>query len=232
MLFRSDELSQYEQQLSQAMVERDEFERQRTAYASALTSIGLSLSNDTTRLLTQRSIHVNEAENLAANSVHNSRQLLAAADATLAKAQDDYQVLERERQASITALEGVKNQLNELITEASRGTVNLSESLPALATQLSDLEVRLVQEGLSIKNASTLLDTQKSIHAAAKATLAAARTGHQEAAQILNAYDTKVQSLVAALTAGGLHREVSEEQLHQRIQDASERETIDRKSVV
>ncbi|MGX9717103.1 AAA family ATPase [Janthinobacterium lividum] len=222
----TDELSQYEQQLNQAMVERDELERQRTAYASALTSIGLSLSNDTTRLLTQMSIQVNEAENLAANSVHNSRQLLAAADAILAKAQDDYQVLERERQASTTALEGVKDQLNELITEASRGTVNLSESLPALAAQLSDLEVRLVQEGLSIKNASTLLDTQKSIHAAAKATLAAARTGHQEAAQILNAYDTKVQSLVAALTAGGLHREVSDEQLHRRIQDASERETI------
>lgn len=222
----SDELGQEEQQLGQARIEREQLERQRTTYETALSSIGLSLSNDTVQKLAQMSAQAHEAEMLAASAVNDARQLLAAADVTLAAAQDSYQASERERQASMTSLEGVKGRLNELLADANRGAVNLAAGLPALAEQLGDVEARLAQASLSVQNASTSLDTQKVVHAAAKATLAAARTGHQQAAQIWNTYQTNVQSLVAALTASGLDSEVPEEQLHQRIQESTARETI------
>ena len=95
-----------------------------------------------------------------------------------------------------------------------------------MAEQLGDVEARLVQASLSVQNASTSLDAQKAVHAAAKATLAAACTSHQQAAQIWNTYQTNVQSVVAALSAAGLDGKVSDEQLHQRIQEATARETI------
>lgn len=222
----SDELSQEEQQLGQAKTEREELERQRTTCATALSSIGLSLSNDTAQQLTQMSTQVHEAEMLAASALNNARQLLAAADATLATAQDGYQASERERQALTTSLKGAKSRLNELLAEANRGAVNLAMDLPAFAEQLGEAEARLVQANLFVKNVSTSLDAQKAVHAAAKATLGTARTSHQQAAQTWNTYNTNVQSLVAALTAAGLDSEVPDEQLHQRIQETTARETL------
>jgi exonuclease SbcC len=222
----SDELSQEEQRLGQAKTEREQLERQRATYTTALSSIGLSLTNDIAQQLVKTSTQVHEAEILAASAVNNARQLLATADATLTTVQDGYQALERERQASTTSLEGVKGRLNELLAEANRGAVDLTASLPALVEQLGDMETRLVQASLSVRNASTSLDAQKTLHAAAKATLAVARTSHQEAAQIWNTYNTNVQSLVAALAAAGLGGDVSDEQLHQQIQEAIARETI------
>lgn len=222
----SDELSQEEEELGQATTEREELERQRTIYETALSSIGLSLSNDTAQQLAQMSIQVHEAEMLAASAVNDARQLLAAADASLATAQDGYQASEREREASTTLLEEAKGRLDELLAEANRGAVNLVAGLPALAEQLGDAEARLVQASLSVQNASTSLDAQKAVHAAAKATLAAARTSHQQAAQIWNTYQTNLQFLVAALTAAGFDSGISDQQLHQRIHEATARETI------
>lgn len=222
----SDELSQEEQQLRQAKTEREELERQRISCAAAMSSIGLSLSDDMAQRLTQASTKVHEEAVLAASAVNNARQLLAAADASFAIAQDGYQTSERERQALMTSLEGAKSRLNELLAEANRGTLNLAAGLPALSEQLGEMEARLIEARLSVKNASTSLDAQKTIQAAAKASLAAARTGYQQAAQVWNTYTTNVQSLVAALTAAGLDSDVSDEKLHQRIQEATARETI------
>jgi exonuclease SbcC len=221
-----DELGQDEEQLGQATTEREELERQRRTYETALSSIGLSLANVTAQQLAQMSIQLHEAETLAASAVNDARQLLGAADASLAAAQDSYQALERECQASTALLEAAKGRLNELLAEANRGAVNLVADLPTLAEQLGDVEARLIQASLSVKNASASLDTQKAVHAAAKATLAAARTSHQQAAQIWNTYQTNVQFLVAALTAAGLDSGVSDEQLHQLVQDATARETM------
>jgi exonuclease SbcC len=222
----SGELNQDEQQLRVVKNEREDLERQRTNYVTALSSIGLSLSSDTAQLLTQASNQVQEAEKVAASAVNDARQLLTAADATLAAAQHSYQTLGREHQASTAALDGVKRQLNDLLAEANSGTVNLAEGLPALAEQLSDVDARLIQENLSVKNASNALDTQKAIHAAAKASLAAARSGYQETAHLWNTYNTNMQSVVAALTAAGLHSEVPDEKLHELIQEAIMRETM------
>ena len=222
----SDELNQEEQQLGQAKVEREELERQRTTCETALSSIGLSLANNTAQQLAELSTQMREVEMLAANAVNDARQSLVVADATLATAQDGYQASERERQALTTSLKGSEGRLNELRTEASRGAVNLVGPLPAFAEQLRDVDARLIQASLSVRNASISLDSQKAVHAAAKATLAAARISHQQAAQIWNTYQTNVQTLVAALTAAGLDGEVPDEQLHQRIQEATARETI------
>lgn len=222
----ADELSQEEKQLAQATTEREELERQRTTYETALSSIGLPLSDDTVQQLAQKSIQVHEAEMLASSAVNDARQLLAAADASLTTAQDGYQASEREREASANLLGEAKSRLNELLADANRGAVNLVAGLPALAEQLGDAEARLVQASLSVQNANTSLDVQKSVHAAAKATLAAARVSHQQAAQIWTTYQTNLQLLVAALIAAGFDSGVSDEQLHQRIQEATARETI------
>lgn len=220
----SDELSREEQQLHQAKTERDELERQRTAYSKALSSIGLSLSDDTAQQLAKKSIQVHEAAALAASAVQNAQLQLATADATLTTAQDGYQALERERQASTSLLEGTTGRLNELLADANRGEVDLTASLSVLVEQLGDIEARLAQTSLSVKTASTSLDSQRALHTAAKATLAAARTSHQEAAQIWNTYNTNAQSLAAALTAAGVGSDTPDDQLHQQIQKATARE--------
>ncbi len=44
--------------------------------------------------------------------------------------------------------------------------------------------------------------------------------------RVWNTYQTKVQFLVAALTAAGFDSGVPDEQLHQRIQESTARETI------
>lgn len=220
----SDDLSQEDQQLGQAKTEHEQLERQRTTYETALSSVGLSLSNDTAQQLAQMSTQVREAEMLAVSAVNSARQLLAAADAALASAQDGYQTLERERQASTTALEAAKRRLDELLAEANRGTVNLPAGLQALTEALRDAEARLVQASLSVQTASTALDTQKAVNAGAKANLTAARSSHQQAGQIWNTHQTNVQSVVAALTAAGLDSDVPDEELHQRIQAATARE--------
>lgn len=220
----SNELSQDEQQLKQTKREREDLELDRNAYATALSSIGLSLSNETTQLLAQMSTQLQAAETRAANAVNEARQMVTATDATLTAAQHSYQASAREREAVMTSLDGVKQQLNELVTEANNGTVNLAEGLPALTEQLSNIDAQLVQESGAVKSSSTAVDAHKAIHASAKANLAALRISYQEAARVCNNYETNMQSLVAALTAAGFGSEVQNEQLHELIQEATTRE--------
>ncbi|MCL6262711.1 ABC-three component system middle component 1 [Craterilacuibacter sp. RT1T] len=219
-----DELSQDEQQLGQAKVERESLEQQRMAYEMALRSAGLSLSNDTAKQLEQISSQTHEAEMLAASAVNDARQLLEAANTALGTAQDGCQTLEREHQTSTTALKAVKRLLDEVLADANRGMVNLGADLQSLSEALQDADARLVQASSSAHTASTAVEDQKAVNAAAKATLAAARTNHQQAVQALNTCQTNVQSLAAALKAAGLDSNVSHEQLHQRIQAATTRE--------
>ena len=224
----SDELSQEEQQLGQAKTELEQLERQRSTYETALSSVGLPLSNNTAQQLAQMSMHVHEAELLAASAVNGARQLLAAADTALATAQVVFQTSEREHQDSTIKLESVKRRLNELLAEANRGAVNLAVNLAtglqALTEARQDAEERLVQASSSVQTANTVLDTQKAVNAAARATLAGARTNHLQAGQIWNTYQTNLQSLVGALTAMGFDGDVPYEPLHEQIQVATTRE--------
>ena len=220
----SDELSQEEQQLGQAKTEREQLERQRLTYETALSSVGLPLSNNTAQQLEQMSTQVHEEERLAASAVNGAWQLLAAADTALSTTRDVYQTSERERQASTTALEAAKGRLNELLADANLGAVNLAAGLQTLTEALRDAEERLVQASSSVQTANTALDAQKAVTAAAKATLAAARTSHLQAGQIWNTYQTNLQSLVGALAATGLASDVPDEQLYQQIQTATARE--------
>lgn len=221
-----DEIMQEEQQLERAKSEREELERQRSTYEMALSSIGLTLSNSTSPQLAHLSTQVHETEILAVSTCNDAREQLAAADAALAVAQDSYQSSERERDASTTALQGTQGRLKELLAEASRGAVDIATSLPVLSELLGHANALLVQASLSVQNASASLDAQRAVHAAAKANLAAARTNHQQAAQVLSTYQTKVQSILAALTAAGLDSEVPDKLLHQRIQESTTRERI------
>ncbi|MES3021729.1 MAG: AAA family ATPase [Pseudomonadota bacterium] len=220
----ADELSQNENQLRQAKSERGDLELQRANYSTALGAIGLSLSNNTIQLLAQMSTQAHEAENLATVGHNNARQLLSECDAALLTAQQSFQALEREREANMTSQEAVKGQLNKLLADSSSGAVNLAEGLTALNQQMNDAEARLALESLSVKKASDALDSQKATHAAAKAALAAARTGHQEIAHISNTYNSNAQSLVAALTAEGVDSGVLEDELQQQVNEATARE--------
>jgi exonuclease SbcC len=221
-----DELSQVEAQLRQTKTEREELEQQRVSFATALNAIGLALSDDTVQQLVQKGTQAHEAELLAASTVNNAREMLAKADAFHTSAYDRYQALERERQALTTSLEGTRDRLNELLAEANRGAVNLAAGLSTITRQIEELQERLAQTNSAVQNANTLLDAQKGVQAAAKATLNTARASFQQAAQIWNTYETNLQSLTAALTAAGFDSEVSDTQLHQRIQELTELETV------
>lgn len=221
----ADELVQEELKLKQTLSERDELERQRTSYISAVNSIGLSPTTDITEQLLLASKKVLEDEAAAAQAVSDARRSLMVADAALVAAQDSYQTLDRERQASTVLLDQTRDRLNELLEEANRGAINLAAGLSGLEAQLKETEARLVQASLSVSNASISLDAHKAVHASAKTALAAARANHQQAAQILNAHTTNTQSLLAELIAAGFDAEVSDEQLHRIIQEETTRET-------
>lgn len=222
----TEELGQDEQQLGQAKTERESLERQRMAYEMALSSVGLSLSNDTAKQLEQMSSQMHEAEMLAASAVNGAQQLLDAANIALGRAQDDCQTLEREHQASTTALETVNRRLDEVLADANRGMVNLEISLQSLAEALQDADAGLAQTSSSVHTANNALDDQKAVNAAAKAALAAARTSHQQAVQTWSTCQANVQSLVAGLKAAGFDSNISDEQLRQRIQAATAREVL------
>nr|WP_067294207.1 AAA family ATPase [Marinobacterium profundum] len=219
-----DRLSQEEQRLVQTKTEREQLERQQTTYETALSSFGILLSSNTAQQLAQMSMQVHDAEQNAANAASNARKLLVALETALASATDGYKTLEREHQASSTALEDMKHRINELVVEANRGTVNLAAGLQALSEAQRDVEVRVAQASSSVQAANTKLDAQKAVSDAAKASLATARTRHQQASQTWNSYQTNMQTLGAALTAAGFGNDVSEEQLHQQVQMSTEHE--------
>ena len=221
-----DDLSQIEAQLEQTKNEREQLEQQRENFATALTTLGLALSDETDQHLAQKSTQAHEAELLATSTANDAREMLAKADAAHTTAYDRYQALERERKAVTTSLEGTRDRLNELLAEANRGAVNLAAGLPSITGQVEALQERLGQINLAIQNANTLLDAQKGVQAAAKATLNTARTSFQQAVQLSNTYETNLQSLTSALTAAGFDSEVSDAQLRQRIQEYTSREGV------
>lgn len=222
----SDGLSKEEQRLEQNKSEREQLERQRAAFEAALSSVGISFSSDAGQQLTQLSIQVDEAELQATIAVDNARKLLIAAESRLTSASDDLKTLERECKSTLTMLNDVKRRMDELVTEANRGSVNLAVGLPALSDAQRDADVRLTQVSLKVQAASTVADEQKSISAAAKAALSTARTSHQQASQAWNACQASMHSLIAALSGAGFGEDISEEQLHQQIRETAEREVI------
>lgn len=219
-----DGLNQETQLLEQTKAERKQLEQQRSIYETALNSVGVSLSRNSAQQLQQMSLQTDEAEQLALEALNDAKGNLVRAETALTSAFDDFKKLEREHQASSAAFEDAKRRMNELESEANRGAINLASPAQALNDAKQEAELKLAQASSSAQASNTALDVHKANCFATKLTLATARTNHQDASQTWNTYQTKIQSLVTALSAAGFESDVSSEELHEQIKTITERE--------
>lgn len=220
----AERLRQEELLFAHTQVQRSQLERQRANYEALLSSVGLSLTSETPSNLQSLNVQVHEDEVNAAGELGSARQLLETVEATFASALTGYQMLDEQRKATESALNNGQKRLNELLDEANRGSVNLASSLQALTDAVRSTEEKRVSTSAAAQLANEQSDRQKAVQAAAKATVMAARTSHQQASQAWSGHQTRIQSVLSELAAAGFDSAVSPEELRQQVEVATARE--------
>lgn len=220
----AEQLKQKEQQLTDAQVQRSQLERQRANYEASLSSVGLSLTSETSQQIQGLNIQVHEDELNAAVAAGSARQLLEAAETALTSAQAGYQALDDQRQATESTLNDTRKRMAELLYDANRGSVNLASGLQALADAERATEEQRVSTSAAAQSANEQVDRQKAVQAAAKAAVAAARTSHRQANHAWTEYQTGIQSVLSELAAAKFDSAVSPEMLGQQVEVATARE--------
>jgi exonuclease SbcC len=220
----ADRLKQDELRLNETQMQRSQLERQRATYEASLNSFGLSLTSETPQQMQNLNVKVHEDELNAAAAVSSARQTLETAEIALASAQSAYQVLDQQKQSAESAQNGAQTRLNELLSEANRGSINLASGLQALTDAGRATEEQRVSTSAVAQSTNERVDSQKAVQAAAKAAVIAARTSHQQANQSLTGHQTRIQSVLSELAARKFDNAVSHEQLRQQMEVATARE--------
>ena len=220
----AERMKQEQVRLTQAQMQRSQLERQRASVEASLSSVGISLTSETPQQMQTLAVQVHEDELNAAGAVGSARQLLQTAQAALASAQAAYQALDEQRQATDAAQNDVQKRLTELLNQASQGSVNLASGLQVLTNTERATEEQRVATSAAVQTANDQVDNQKSVQAAAKAAVIAARTSHQQAEQAWTGHQTRIQSVLSELTAAKFGSAVSQEQLGQQVEVAAARE--------
>jgi DNA repair protein SbcC/Rad50 len=220
----SAQLRQDEQKLRFAQDERVQLERQWFAIEASLEALGLATTGDVSERLTQKKEQLLAAEQAASQAVTEAKNALAAAKKALEDAQTGLHNLERDRNAAGSALDAAKGQLNDLLTEAHRGSISLELGQGALSHAHQEAETRATQASTAVQASYSALEAWKPVNAAAKANLATARSNQQQATTAWNAYQTAVQQEIAALNASKFGSAVTDEQLRAHLQAAITRQ--------
>ncbi|MDP9962851.1 exonuclease SbcC [Variovorax paradoxus] len=220
----ADRIKQEELRLTQTQTQRSHLERQRANYEALLSSVGLSLTNETPQQMQTLTIRIHEEELDAAAAAGSARRLLEAAETALASAQAGYQALDQQRQAAESALNDAQKRLTELLNEATRGAINLASGLQAQTDAERAAEEQRVSTSVAAQSANERVDSQKAVQAAAKAAVSAARISHQQVNQAWSGHQTRVHSVLSELAAAKFDSEVSQEQLRQQVEVAAARE--------
>lgn len=214
------------QRLAYIQTQRSQLEKQRASYEASLSSVGLSLTSETSQQMHSQTTQVHEHELNAAGAVGSANQLLETAEAALISALTDYQALDELRQETESALNDGQKRLTELLKEASRGSVNLAGGLQALTAAERSTDEQRVSANSAAQLANEKVDSQKAVQAAAKAAVTAARISHQQANQSWTGHQARLQSLLSELAAAKFDTAVSIEELGPQIEAASAREVF------
>lgn len=220
----AEKMKHEELQLTQTQMQRSQLERQRANYEASLNSVGLSPTSEASQQMLNLNIKVYEDELNAAAAVGSARQSLETAETALASAQTGYQALEQQRQSAELALIDAQKRLNELLNEASRGSINLASGLQVLTDAERATEEQRVSTSAAAQTTNERVDSQKAIQAAVKTAVTAARTSYQQASQALTELQTRIHSILSELAATKFDSAVSQEQLHQQMEVATARE--------
>jgi len=220
----AERVKQEELRLTQTQMQRSQLERQRANYEASLNSVGLSLTSETPQQMQNLNIKIHEDELNAAAAVGSARQSLETADIALASTQAAYQALDQQRQSAESALNDTQKRLNELLSEANRGSINLASGLQALTDAERATEEQRVSTSAAAQSTNERVDSQKAVQAAAKTAVTAARTSHQQANQALTGHQTRIQSVLSELAVAKFDSAVSQEQLRQQMEVATARE--------
>jgi len=220
----ADRVKQEELRLTQTQTQRSQLALQRANYEASLNSVGLSLTSETPQQIQNLNVKVHEDELNAAAVVGSARQSLETAEIAFASAQAGYQALDQQRLSAESAQNHAQKRLNELLNEASRGSINLASGLLALTDAERIAEEQRVLMSVAAQSANELLDNQKALLAAAKMAVTAARTSQQQANQVLTGHQTRIHSVLSELAAKKFDSEVSQEQLRQQMEVATARE--------
>lgn len=220
----ADQLAQEGQRLRLAQVERAEMDRQWSAIEASLVELGFSAAGDVSEPLAQRKEQLLASEQAAAQAVTGAKNILTAADKALKDAEASLQNLERERNAAGSALDVAKRQLNDLLTKARSGAMNLELGQVALNNAYQEADTRVAQASTAVQESSIALESWKPVNATAKVNLVTAQTNQQQATAAWNTCLSVEQQEIAALNASGFGGAVTEDELREHIQAAITRE--------
>lgn len=210
--------AQHELRVAQLLNQQAELAQKRSNYETSLTTIGLALTSQTPQQLKQLSSQVHEHERLAAGTVSTRRESLASADTAVFAAQAGLQEILQRQKVTEEALESAKQRLNELVSDANRGSVSLASSLQVLTDARDAVEMQLHSARAAVGSAVAQYENQKAVHAATKAAVVAARTSHLQAAQEWTAHEARVQAILSELAAANFDSSVTQDELRQRIE--------------
>ncbi|NYT60424.1 AAA family ATPase [Alcaligenaceae bacterium] len=220
----AERIKQEELRLTHAQMQRSHLERQRASYEASLSLLGLSLTRETPQQMQSLNIQIHENELNAAEAVGSARQLLEAAETTLASDLASYQALDKQRQITESALSDAQRRLTELLNQANRGSINLANGLQVFTDAERTAEEQRVAISVAAQSANEQADRQKAVQAAAKAAVTAARTSHQQANQDWTVHQARIRSVLSELAAAKFDSAVSPEELHQQVEVATARE--------
>lgn len=212
------------QQLGQIQNRRSELEKQRATFEVTLNSVGLPLSDIVLQQLGSIHAQALEGESQSKVAVSAARQALGTCEATSTSAQAAYQAAEQQRKAAESELNTAQKRSAELLAEAARGAVDIASGLQALSGAHRETEEQRASTSSAAQSANEQVDGQKAAVAAAKASVSAASTRHQQASQSWTALQASIQSATASLTAAGFESAVTEEELRLQIEVAAARE--------
>lgn len=206
------------------LAQQARFSQQRASYEASLGTLGLALTSETPQKLQALSNQVHDGELLAAAAVGSARQSTTAADAAVAAAQTALQAAQRQHQAAEAAFNSVRQRLTALQADANRGSMNLAATSQELADARGSTAAELASVSPSAIRTNEEVEREKAAHAAAKASVAAARANHQQASQAWTTHQTRIQSVSSELAAAQFDSSVTPAELRDQIEVATARE--------
>jgi exonuclease SbcC len=220
----SERVKQGEQSIEQVQAQRALFERQQANYAASLSSVGLSLTDETSAQLQSLSDKVHEGELLASSAVGTAWQSLTSAETVVAGAQAGLQAIQELNQTTDVALTVARQRVSELVADANRGLVSLVSSLQELMDARDAAEAQRASASAAAISAEEQVTQQKTAYAATKAATAAFRAAQQQASQEWTSHQIQVQTLLSELSAAKFSTSVTQEELLQWMEVSTTRE--------
>jgi exonuclease SbcC len=206
------------------LAQQARFSQQLANYEVSLSTLGLALTSETPQKLQTLSKQVQGSELLAATAIGSAKQSTAAADAAVAGARATLQASQQQHQAAEGALHSVRHRLNALQADANRGSLNLAAPSQELVEIRGSTAADLASMSLLAIGTNNEVEREKASHAAAKASVTAARASHQLASQTWTTHQTRVQSVLSELAVAQFDSSVTPEELREQMEVATARE--------